>query len=132
MTTPPSPLTPPPSHESWTFSGVPAGSEALVLAELLAGRRKISAGAQTILHIAVNDRTLDVMAEALAFFAPDAEIIPFPAWDCMPYDRASPHTAIMAARMRALAALAAPPSAGRPRIILTTANAALQKLPPRH
>ncbi len=30
------------------------------------------------------------LAEALAFFAPNLKVIQFPAWDCLPYDRASP------------------------------------------
>ncbi len=125
---------PAPSHphkEIWTLSGVPTGAESLVLAELLAGKRRLESPAQTILHIAVGDRSLDLTANTLAFFAPDVEIITFPAWDCMPYDRASPNTTIMAARMRALAALAQAPRTGQSRVILTTVNAALQKLPPK-
>src|SRR5690606_26955411 len=61
--------------------------------------------------------------------APDAEIITFPAWDCMPYDRASPSSSIMARRMRALAQLAS--GNAQNRIVLTTAGAAIQYLPPR-
>ena len=116
---------------SWTLAGVPTGAEALVLADLLAGRTQMGAQASTILHITVSDRSLERTAEALAFFAPNAEILQFPAWDCMPYDRASPRPSIMASRMRVLAALAKSPSGSKPRIILTTANAIIQKLPPR-
>ena len=73
---------------------------------------------------------MDMLAEALAFFAPDAEILRFPAWDCMPYDRTSPMPSLMAERVRTLATLTAE-SSGKPRIVLTTANAIVQKLPPR-
>src|SRR5271170_5632291 len=114
---------------STTLFGVPSGAEALVLAELLAGR--LGKKPETIIHIAVNDRNMDMLAQALAFFAPDAEILRFPAWDCMPYDRTSPLPSLMAERMHVLAALAANPTGGKPRIILTTANAIVQKLPPR-
>ena len=105
-----------------TLTGVPSGAEALVLANLLAQ-------SPAILHIAIHDRNLDMLAGALAFFAPEAEILRFPAWDCMPYDRTSPQPALMAARMRVLATLSSSPTA-RPRIILTTASAIVQKLPP--
>ncbi len=118
------------SHTLWTLAGVSAGGEALVLSDIIAGRSGLGKKPTDILHIAIHDRSLDMLAEALAFFAPDTEILRFPAWDCMPYDRTSPLPAIMAARMRTLAMLAATTS-GKPRIILTTANAAVQKLPPR-
>lgn len=114
----------------WLLAGVPQGSEALVLAELLAGR--VGPGKPALLlHIAVNDRAMESLAASLEFFAPEVEVLALPAWDCMPYDRASPHASIMAVRMRTLAALAADSKGNRPRIVLATANAILQKLPPR-
>ncbi len=116
-----------------TLSGVPRSAQALVLAELLAG--KYLAPGQTIrpttlLHVSTNDRALEALSEALSFFAPQAEIIRFPAWDCLPYDRASPLPAIMAERMRGLSTLAAGKT-GQKRIVLTTINALLQRLPPK-
>ena len=82
-----------------------------------------------ILYIASSDRELDAVRTALAFFAPDAQVLALPAWDCLPYDRASPNAAVLANRIVALALLSQPRKS--PRIVLTTANAALQKLPPR-
>ena len=117
-------------HKPTLFAGVPTGSEALVLSDLLYGRTKLGQKQASILHIAVHDRSLEMIAEGLEFFAPDVEILRFPAWDCMPYDRTSPLPSIMAERMRVLATLAAG-TANKPRIILTTANAVLQKLPPK-
>ena len=46
------------------------------------------------------------LARALAFFAPDIEVLQFPAWDCLPYDRVSPHAGVVAQRMTALSRLA--------------------------
>jgi len=102
---------------------VPSGAEALVLAQLLEQHA-------LLLHVAVNDRALETLAETLPFFAPTAEILRFPAWDCLPYDRISPRGALMAERLRTLATLIARNSA-TPLMILTTANAFMQKLPPR-
>ena len=112
--------------------GVPRGSQPLILAELLAGKYAAPGTPKpsSILHISTSDRTLDTIAEALGFFAPDAQVLRFPAWDCLPYDRASPLPAIMAERMRTLSVLASG-KGEKPRIILTTANAILQRLPPR-
>src|SRR5947207_3407732 len=46
------------------------------------------------------------LARALGFFDPGLALLEFPAWDCLPYDRASPHTGAVAQRMTALARLA--------------------------
>ncbi len=35
----------------------------------------------------------------LSFFAPEVERLEFPAWDCLPYDRVSPHAGVLAQRM---------------------------------
>ena len=71
------------------------------------------------------------LARALAFFAPEIEINEFPAWDCLPYDRVSPHPGIVAQRMTTLSRLARLKGRERPGVVLTTVNAALQRVPPR-
>src|SRR4026209_292262 len=69
------------------------------------------------------------LARALAFFAPDIEVLQFPAWDCLPYDRVSPHAGVVAQRMTALSRLARIKGRERPAVLLTTVNAALQRVP---
>ncbi|UFN51396.1 transcription-repair coupling factor [Roseomonas sp. OT10] len=68
------------------------------------------------------------LAEALGFFAPGVEVLRFPAWDCLPYDRVSPNPEIVAERVATLARLVEPEAV--PRIVLTTVNALVQKVPP--
>ncbi len=111
------------------LSGVPEGMDALVLSDLLA--REATDGGGTILHIARDDTRLAALEDALRFFAPEIEIVTVPAWDCVPYDRISPHADIIAHRMTALAHLAREAPAKRARIVLTTVNAASQKIPGR-
>lgn len=79
--------------------------------------------------MARDDTRLAFLQGALRFFAPKLEQIALPAWDCLPYDRVSPNPEISARRMQALARLAA--GLDGPFILLTTVNAALQRLPPR-
>jgi transcription-repair coupling factor (superfamily II helicase) len=69
------------------------------------------------------------MRAALAFFDPSMPVLSFPAWDVLPYDRVSPNPEVAAARMATLAALAH----ARPQrfVLLTTVNAATQRLPGR-
>ena len=106
-----------------TVHGAPEGFDAL----LLARRRAETRG--PILHVCRDDARMARMEEALAFFAPHAEVLRFPAWDCLPYDRVSPNPEIVSERVATLTRLAEPATA--PRILLTTVNALVQKVPPR-
>ena len=56
--------------------GVPEGYDALVLAE-----RTRAALRDCALHVARDELRLTALAEAVAFFAPDVEIITIPAWE---------------------------------------------------
>ncbi|MCV2865758.1 transcription-repair coupling factor [Albidovulum sediminicola] len=105
-----------------TLSGAPEGFDALLLA------RGLEKGAPVV-HVARDDKRMEAMRAALAFFAPDAPVLTFPAWDCLPYDRVSPNPDVSAQRMAALATLAAGLSG--PFILLTTLNAATQRVPAR-
>src|SRR4029450_12942594 len=61
---------------------------------------------------------------------PDLTAIPFPAWDCLPYDRASPHRDILARRIDALSRLSAMEEGARARlVVVTTVSAILQRVP---
>ncbi|WP_236024880.1 transcription-repair coupling factor [Arenibaculum pallidiluteum] len=102
-------------------AGAPEGHDARVLADL--------ALREPLVHVALDDIRLAKLAEALAFFAPELEVVQFPAWDCLPYDRVSPNGEILSRRVEALTALLAPASG--PRVVLTTVNALVQKVPPR-
>ncbi len=105
-----------------TLSGAPEGFDARALA------RELARGAPVI-HIARDDKRLEAMRAALGLFAPDAVVLTFPAWDCLPYDRVSPNADISAARMATLATLAR--GLAGPFVLLTTLNAATQRLPAR-
>lgn len=98
------------------------GLDARHLAERLTGRR-------VLLHVARDAQRLAVVEQLVRFFAPTVEIVRLPAWDCLPYDRISPSAELMAERLRALATLAQGP-AQRPRLVLTSANALVQRVPP--
>ena len=82
-----------------------------------------------MVHVARDDARLAAMRAALRFFAPELPVLAFPAWDCLPYDRISPNPEIAAARMATLAALAG--GFDRPAAVLTTVNAATQRVPAR-
>ena len=111
----------------WTVAGLPEGADALVLAELAR-----TTGGRDILHIARDGQRLERLQDGLRFFSPEREVLVFPAWDCLPYDRLSPHPDIVAERLETLSRLAALRKPGSPgRIILASVGAALQRVPPR-
>ncbi|HEY4343407.1 MAG TPA: transcription-repair coupling factor [Parvibaculum sp.] len=113
-----------------TLGEAPEGFDALVLADI--ARACAEKGEGTVLHIARDDARLAAMEEALSFFAPDIEIASFPAWDCLPYDRVSPNPDIVSRRMATLSRLAGrKPGGSKPFVLLTTVNAALQRVPAR-
>jgi transcription-repair coupling factor (superfamily II helicase) len=114
------------------LAGIADGAEGLVIADL--ARAIATAAKPPAISTAVVCRDgarMAMLARALAFFAPDIEVLEFPAWDCLPYDRASPHAAIVAQRMTALARLARVKARARPAVLLTSVNAVLQRTPPR-
>ena len=104
------------------LGGAPEGYDARLLAKELAR-------GQTVIHVARDDRRLEAMKSALAVMAPGTVVLEFPAWDCLPYDRVSPNPEIGARRMSTLAALASGLAA--PFVLLTTLNAATQRIPAR-
>ena len=80
------------SADHLVLSGAPEGFDAQLVA------RELARGAPVV-HVARDDKRMAAMRAALAFFAPEAVVLTFPAWDCLPYDRISPNTDISAARM---------------------------------
>src|SRR6185437_14611473 len=103
--------------------GAPEGWDAFLLA------RRRGEFACPVLHVTRDDARMARLAEALGFVAPEAEILRFPAWDCLPYDRVSPNPALVSERIATLARLLEKPTG--PRIVLTTVNALVQRVPPR-
>ncbi|MEP3916291.1 MAG: hypothetical protein ABJM34_13325, partial [Parasphingorhabdus sp.] len=60
------------------------------------------------MFIATDDAAMSAVVEAAHFFEPNLDVIEFPAWDCLPYDRASPALHTTSDRLAALAKLALP------------------------
>ncbi|MGH6872253.1 MAG: transcription-repair coupling factor [Rhizomicrobium sp.] len=102
---------------------MPAGYDAYVAAEAAKRRDGL------LLFVAADDAHALAVQDAVAFFAPDLACLSFPAWDCLPYDRVSPKPDIESERLATLAALARRKDGAA--IVVTTVNAALQRVPPR-
>ncbi|TAN04732.1 MAG: transcription-repair coupling factor [Rhizobiaceae bacterium] len=108
------------------LDGVADGYEAFALAEIAA---EIAPGSP-FLFVARDGQRLPALIDALAFAAPDLPALELPAWDCLPYDRVSPGADAAAKRLDSMAAMAALKEKPHRAIVLTTANALLQRMPP--
>jgi transcription-repair coupling factor (superfamily II helicase) len=114
------------------LAGVAEGAEGLVLADLArAVAARPSTPATSLMVVCRDGPRMAALARALEFFAPEIAVLEFPAWDCLPYDRVSPHAGVVAQRMTALSRLAPVQGRDRPSVLITTVNAALQRVPAR-
>ncbi|MDX6805334.1 transcription-repair coupling factor [Terrihabitans rhizophilus] len=114
------------------FAHTPDGMDALVVADLARALARGNRDAPAaILHVSRERSRMQNMERALAFFAPDVDVLLFPSWDVLPYDRASPNPAISAQRMTTLARLARTKQGDKPRVVLTTSNALVQRVTSR-
>ena len=109
----------------FAVTGAPEGYDAYLAAE--AARR----GKGLVVFIAADGVHAASVEEALRFFDPKLAVLSFPSWDCLPYDRVSPKPDIESRRLATLAALARRTKESEPAIVVTTVNAALQRVPPK-
>jgi transcription-repair coupling factor (superfamily II helicase) len=113
-----------------TVASVAEGAQALIVADLArAVAAKEGKHAPTLLVVCRDGTRMSALARSMAFFAPELEVLEFPAWDCLPYDRVSPHTGSVAQRLTALSRLVRP--GAPPAVLVTSINAVLQRVPHR-
>jgi transcription-repair coupling factor (superfamily II helicase) len=105
-----------------TLSGVPAGFQPWLLADI--ARAAGAANARAV-FIASDEQQMRAIADTAPTFAPELEIVEIPAWDCLPYDRASPSLRAASARLAGLYALQARPKG--PQLVVTTLAAMTQR-----
>ncbi|WP_298261475.1 transcription-repair coupling factor [Bradyrhizobium sp.] len=115
-----------------TFANVAEGAEGLILSDLArAVAARPTRSAVSLAVVCRDGPRMQQLARALSFFAPDLSVLHFPAWDCQPYDRVSPHGGILSQRMTTLAQLSRLAGSEKPLIVLTTVNAIVQRVPTR-
>ena len=102
------------------------GYEAFLLADIA----RLRGAKKPVVFVMRDGNRIGELEDALRFVAPELPVLTLPAWDCLPYDRVGPSSDAAARRLSAMAALAALRRDPHRALILTTANALLQKMPP--
>lgn len=107
------------ASEPLTLAGIARGAQPLVMSDLA------RAASRRAVFIAPDANAMRAIAEAAAYFAPELEVLQFPAWDCLPYDRASPALSVSAQRLATLHRLQAK---GANQLLVTSATAVTQRV----
>ncbi|MEL6830120.1 MAG: transcription-repair coupling factor, partial [Pseudomonadota bacterium] len=106
------------------FGGAPFGMDVIALTQALDARGGVG------LYVARDDKMASAALQIVEFTLPTLERVHLPGWDTLPYDRISPSASVASARCSALATLAAEDQVEKARLIVTTASALVQRVPP--
>ena len=106
--------------EPLTLAGVPTGFLPWLAADLARAAHGTGKGGRAVV-IAADEAAMRALADTVPLFAPEVEVLTLPAWDCLPYDRASPALRVMAERLATLRALQA--KRDKPQLLIATVNA---------
>jgi len=107
------------------LTGVPEGFDALVMTDLARARGGLN------VFVARDASRANAFEAAMAFFAPEMEVLRLPSWDCLPYDRIGPSAGVSAERMSTLTRLARGEFGKKPALLITQSPSLLQRLPPK-
>ncbi len=108
-----------------TLASVPSGFLPWFAADLARAVHGTGKGGRGVV-IAADEVAMRAIADTVPVFASEVEVLTLPAWDCLPYDRASPALRVMAERLATLQALQQPRTG--PQLLIVTANAMTQRV----
>ena len=108
-----------------TLAGVPAGFLPWLAADLARAAHGNGKGGRAVV-VTADEAAMRALADTAPSFAPEVEVLTFPSWDCLPYDRASPALRTTAERLATLNALQA--DLKKPQLLVTTASAVTQRV----
>ncbi|MGZ2411238.1 transcription-repair coupling factor (superfamily II helicase) [Sphingomonas sp. F9_3S_D5_B_2] len=113
------------ASEPLTLAGVPQGFLPWLAADLARAAHGTGKGGRAVV-VAADEAAMRALAETVPVFAPEVQVLTLPAWDCLPYDRASPALRVMAERLATLSALQA--KRDKPQLLIVTSNGATQRV----
>lgn len=112
-------------YNTKTLSSVAKDAEAFAIRDLFYATNR------DLLCILSDGVSLTQVYNILRAIEPQIEVLMFPAWDTVPYDRVSPNPHILSQRIDTLSKLALENNSKKHKIILSSIGAVIQKLPPK-
>ncbi len=109
------------AHE--TRYRLPVGADAYFLSQ--------QAKENVVCYVCSDLELLNQTKELLSFFNQSLEVLTFPEWDCLPYDRMSPSNEVVGRRISTLQKLKDSSARVQGLVILTTVSALSQKVLPK-
>ncbi|MFK4762009.1 transcription-repair coupling factor [Microbacterium sp. ZW T5_45] len=106
--------------------GLVDGLDAPALAGLLA-RRAADGHPAALLAVVPTGRRAESLAQALAAYLPDAEVLTFPAWETLPHERLSPSPDTVGQRLQTLRRVTSW-SGEHPLVVVASVRSALQPI----
>ena len=106
--------------------GLVDGLDAPALAGLLE-KRRAAGHPPALLTVVPTGRRAESLAQALAAYIPDAEVVTFPAWETLPHERLSPSPDTVGQRLQTLRRVAEW-SGDHPLVVVASVRAALQPI----
>jgi transcription-repair coupling factor (superfamily II helicase) len=82
----------------------------------------------SIVYVALSESMAAKIAQAVQCLDPELDLVILPPWDCLPYDRVPPSRQSMGRRMDALRVWSQ--ASPEPRLMITSLDAVLQRIPP--
>lgn len=108
-------------HE--TLYRLPSGADAYFLAK--------QAESGVVCYVCSDLDSLKKTQELVTFFNPECDVLSFPEWDCLPYDRISPSNEVIGKRISTLQKLKSEQARVQRLVVLTTVAALSQKVLPK-
>jgi transcription-repair coupling factor (superfamily II helicase) len=105
-----------------TLAGAPAGFLPWIAADVARAAARRDGRA---VFVAPDEAAMRALGDAASYFAPELDVLAFPAWDCLPFDRSSPSLRSTSERLATLHALQR--KREKPQLLVTTINAVLQR-----
>ena len=114
-------------HRKLTVSSVPEGADGYLLAQLATEFK--SEYPMDLVFVARDAQHMQTITDSIKFFDSRVDVVQYPAWDCLPYDRVSPNSRVISARINLLGRMASGRLSDNPVILVTSVNAILQRIP---
>ena len=113
------------ARQPLTLASVPSGFLPWLAADLARAAHGTGKGGRAVV-VAADEAAMRALQDTVPLFAAEVEVLSFPGWDCLPYDRVSPALAVMAERLATLNTLQA--KHDRPQLLVAPASAATQRI----